>query len=67
MEGRERREVVVSELVDPLGRGQILQPVLAEIAQPTGADELAVEAETSTCPPWPQAAIRAARWTSTPT
>lgn len=30
----ERREVNVSELVDPLGRRQILQPVHAQIAQP---------------------------------
>ena len=35
----ERREVVVAELVDPLGRGQVLQPVLAEVAQPSVLDE----------------------------
>ena len=40
MESRERRKVVVSELVDPLGLGQILQPVVTEVAQPTGPDEL---------------------------
>ena len=30
----------VSELVDPLGLGQILQAVVAEVAEPTGPDEL---------------------------
>ncbi len=29
----QRREVVVAELVDPLGSGQVLEPVLAEVAQ----------------------------------
>jgi hypothetical protein len=33
----ERWEVAVSELVDPLGRGQVLQPVLAKVAQFVGA------------------------------
>jgi hypothetical protein len=35
-----RRELAVAELVDPLRRGQVLQPVLAEVAQPVGADEI---------------------------
>jgi len=35
----ERREVVVSELVDPLGCRQILQTVLAEVAQLVRAQE----------------------------
>jgi hypothetical protein len=33
MERRERREVVVAELVDALGGGQVLEPVLAEVAE----------------------------------
>ena len=39
MQALERREVVVSQLVDALGRGQVLQPVLAEVAQAVGARE----------------------------
>ncbi len=34
---------------------------------PSVPSRAAVEAETRTWPPWPQAAMRAARWTSTPT
>ena len=35
----ERRELVVAELVDPLRRAQVLEPVLAEVAQLGGLDE----------------------------
>ena len=37
----QRREVAVAELPDPFRRRQVLQPVLAEVAKRTGADELA--------------------------
>ena len=33
----ERRELAVAELVEPLGRRQVLEPVLAEVAQAVGA------------------------------
>jgi len=32
-------KLAVADLVDPLGRGQVLQPVLAQIAQPVRVDE----------------------------
>ena len=63
----QRRKLFWAELVDPLGVGEILQPVHAQVAQAPVGKRAAVEADTSTCPPWPQAAIRAARCTSTPT
>ena len=37
MQALQRREVAVAELVDPLGRRQVLQPVLAQVAQPVRA------------------------------
>jgi hypothetical protein len=37
----ERRKRIVAELVDPLGRAQVLQPVLAEIAQRIRAAQIA--------------------------
>ena len=37
VEALQRREVLVAELVDPLRCRQILQPVLAQVAQPIGA------------------------------
>ena len=39
VEALQRRELVVAELVDPLGRRQVLQPVLAQVSQPLGAHE----------------------------
>ena len=66
VQGFERRKAAVSELVNALRRREVFQPVLTEILQ-LELDERAVAAETSTCPPWPTAAIRAARWTSSPT
>ena len=57
---------------DPLGREQVLEPVLAQVAQrdavrQAAADQARVAAETRTWPPWPAAAMRAARLTSRPT
>ena len=39
VETLQRREVLVAELVDPLGRGEVLEPVLAEVPQPVGAEQ----------------------------
>ena len=39
MEAPQRREGSVSELVDALGCGQVLEAVLAEVAQPVRAEE----------------------------
>ena len=39
VETLQRWEVLLAELVDPLGRGQVLQPVLAEVPQPLGAEQ----------------------------
>ena len=36
VEAPERRKLLVSQLVEPLRRGEVLQPVLAEVAQPLG-------------------------------
>ena len=68
VERPERREVAVAELVEALGADQVLQAVLAEVADGgvvveeaagrLGEDDLAAVAA---------AAIRAARWTSMPT
>ena len=52
VETLERRKSSLAELIDPLGLGEILQAVIAEVAEPAGPDELdAVEAEISTWPP----------------
>ena len=70
VEALERRKVSLAELVDTLGRRKILEAVLAEVEQrqPVARSaSAAVAAETSTWPPWPEAAMRAARWTSAPT
>ena len=45
----------------------VLEAVLAEVAQALVPASAAVAAETSTCPPCPEAAMRAARCTSIPT
>jgi hypothetical protein len=39
VEALQRGEVGVAELVDPLGRREVLQPVLAEVAQAVRVDE----------------------------
>ena len=41
IERLQRRERGISELINPLRRSQILQPVLAKVAQPISADEIA--------------------------
>ena len=62
-----RRELAVAELVEPLGRAQVLESVLAEVADGASAStSVAVEAEITTWPPCAAAAIRAARCTSAP-
>ena len=68
IERPKRRELVVSELVEAFGRGQILQAMHSQITQ-IGApsSRSCVVCEITTCPPWAAAAIRAARWTSIPT
>ena len=56
---------LVAELVDALRRREVLEPVLAEVAQASSRRRASRwRRETRTCPPWPAAAIRAARWTS---
>ena len=60
------------ELVDPLGPVEVLEPVLAQFAQPDALERLvvddacAVARESSVCPPCASVQIRAARWTDTP-
>ena len=66
------REALDHQLVQVHGQGDVLQPVLAEVAEeaPSGracSTSPLVASETRTCPPWPAAAIRAARFTSMPT
>ena len=61
------REVTDAELVDPLGGRQILESMIAEVDQLDRSATAAVDVERRTCPPLPAAAIRAARWTSSPT
>ncbi len=39
VERRERRELAVAKLVDPLGCREVLEPVLAEVVQPGTAEE----------------------------
>ena len=64
----QRREVAVAELEQALRRREVLEPVLAEVAHGRRRRRgRASPATASTCPPWPAAAIRAARWTSIPT
>ena len=67
VQGLERRVAPGAELVDALGSGEILQPMQAQVAQLAGLDSCAVAALTRIWPPWPAAAMRAARWTSAPT
>ena len=65
--GAKRREVGRAELVEPLGLVDAPEVVLAEVAQRDAAEQAAVACESSTCPPWPAAQMRAARCTSSPT
>ena len=67
VERLQRREVVVAELVEPRRRGEVLEPVLAEVAHARLSTRSRVVDESSTWPPWPAAAIRAPLCTSTPT
>ena len=67
VERLERRKAFVAELPDPFRGSQVFQAVLAEISQPVRVDLRTRGGESSTWPPWPAAAIRAARWTSMPT
>jgi hypothetical protein len=60
VEALEGGELSVAELEDALGCSEILEPVLARSVSTSEA----VAADTSTCPPCPAAAMRAARWTS---
>ena len=71
--GPQRREVartalVVEQQPEPLGRGKVLQPVLSRRrpARSPSASNARVAAETTTWPPCPAAAMRAARCTSSP-
>ena len=69
VEALQRRELAAAELVEAYRRREILQPMLAEVAQ---LDRPRFEQRNrgrgrQVCPPWPTAAIRAARWTSMPT
>jgi hypothetical protein len=57
--GLQRWEGSVAELVEPLRRGEILQPVSSEITD-FDVDEARVGALSRTCPPCATAAIRAA-------
>ena len=50
VERLKRWEVPAAELEDALVRGEVLEAVLAEVGQ-RGLDRLAVEADTSICPP----------------
>jgi hypothetical protein len=56
-----RRELAVAELVEPFGRAQVLESVVAESRTQPGPTSVAVEAEITTWPPCAAAAIRAAR------
>ena len=58
---------LLAELEDPHRLVEVLQPVLAQIAQARRRERRASHAESTTWPPWPAAAIRAPRWTSRPT
>ena len=51
------------------GSLEVLQAVLAEVEDASRRDpaDRRVASESSTCPPWPAAPIRAPRWTSSPT
>src|SRR5215203_1816787 len=62
----EPRKLPFSEMVDALGRRQVLQAVLPRSLR-SSSISCAVDEETRTCPPWPAAAMRAARCTSGPT
>ena len=65
----QRRELLVSELMEDDGGREVLEPVRAKVAKGhvAGSSSATVEGESTTCPPWPHAPMRAARWTSIPT
>jgi hypothetical protein len=59
------------ELVDPLRTREVLEVVLAEIAQRDAVEIVVCEDgrcdwDARICPPWPAAMIRAVRWTPIP-
>ena len=63
----QRRKVAVTELEIRSGADRSFSRCSPRSRSPSVPTSAAVDAETSTWPPWPAAAIRAARWTSTPT
>ena len=67
VERLQRREVAVAQLEDPLRRAQVLEPVLAELAELSTVDECRSRRRDEHLPAVPAAAMRAARWTSAPT
>jgi hypothetical protein len=59
------------DLEDALGLGQVLEAVLPEVQQAAAlgqgvSDETGPTSESSTCPPWPIASNRAARFSGGP-
>jgi len=67
VERLEGRKLALAELVHALGGGEVLERCSPRSLRPSLPVKAAVEAETSTCPPWPAAAMRAARCSSIPT
>ena len=66
IETSEHREGAASQLENALRCGEVAEAMLAEVVELEIEESAAVAAETSTCPPLPAAAIRAARWMSNP-
>ena len=66
VEGSQRWERVLTDLKDPLCRGQIAQSVLAKVLDRDVFGSVAVAAEHRIWPPWPTAINRAARLTVGP-
>ena len=67
IETSEHREGAASQLENALRCGEVLEAMLAEVVELEIEGERQSRPETSTCPPLPAAAIRAARWMSDPT